>query len=201
MVLPSTWRWGDLTLWEVSNLESILKNWDWICNIFFFSSSLDTPSPDGQETICSPCRKYSQVPLPSLRESWPHHSLAEEWGGIQRGAPYWRNPSKSTDRLRWVSLSHTFSASLLSPSPLSWLGPQTPCRPDQVNSDLMPGMGIYLTGEELNEQVELITTEANRECDRTVSLLVSIFLSQFCSQKPPGPNKYLDPTTPLFCIS
>lgn len=83
--------------------ELLVTNWDWLWNVFL-STLLDSPTSNGQEVVCCPSRKYGQVPLPSLREPQPNYPVAEEWAGIQRGAPYWWYQSKYASPLWLVYL-------------------------------------------------------------------------------------------------
>ncbi|XP_039415671.1 fibroblast growth factor receptor 4 isoform X2 [Corvus cornix cornix] len=56
------------------------------------SSLLDSPTPDGQEAVCSPCGEHGEVPLPGLRQPQPQHPLVQEWARVPRGAPHRGHP-------------------------------------------------------------------------------------------------------------
>lgn len=56
------------------------------------SSLLDSPTPDGQEAVCSPCWEHGEVPLPGLRQPQPQHPLVQEWARVPRGAPHRGHP-------------------------------------------------------------------------------------------------------------
>jgi hypothetical protein len=62
---------------------------------FLSSTLLDTPPTHGEETACSACREYCQIPLSSCREPHAYHPLAQGWTGLPRGESYWRHSGES----------------------------------------------------------------------------------------------------------